>query len=86
MVIATRIALEATPAPTVFRLAAAILAGAAGFGAALYLLRGSFFADLARLKEPLPDDEATAVERPLIPVAPHAVPPPATLAVPAADG
>jgi PST family polysaccharide transporter len=86
IVIATRIALEATPAPTVLRLAAAILAGAAGFGAALYLLRGSFFADLARLKQPLPDDEVIAPERPLIPVAPHSVPPPATLAVPAADG
>jgi O-antigen/teichoic acid export membrane protein len=86
LVIVVRIALEATPAPTVLRLVAAILAGAVGFGVALYLLRGSFFADLARLKEPLPDDDPAVSEPPLVPAAPLSVPPPATLAVPAADG
>ncbi|MGD9891590.1 MAG: oligosaccharide flippase family protein [Dehalococcoidia bacterium] len=86
MVIIVRVALEATPAPTVLRLIAAILAGAAGFGVALYLLRDSFLADLARLKEPLPEEEATASERLPSTTPPLSVSSPATLAVPAADG
>jgi O-antigen/teichoic acid export membrane protein len=86
LVIVVRMALEATAAPSVVRLVAAILAGAAGFGVALYFVQNSFRADLDRLKESLPDDDAVVAERPPAAPAPSPVPSPATLTVPAADG
>lgn len=85
LVIATRLALDLTPAPIVLRLLAAMVAGAAGFGLALYLCRDAFRADLARLKETLPEDDATADEHPPVATPPLPAPAAATLAVPAAE-
>lgn len=83
-VLVTDLLLARTPVPDAIRLLAAMLAGAAAFGLALYLCRTPFRADLARLNESLPEDEQE--EHPPPPVIAPAPPlTPAPLAVPAAD-
>jgi hypothetical protein len=62
-----------------------MVAGAAGFGLALYLCRDAFRADLARLKETLPEDDVTADEHPPVATPPLPAPTAATLAIPAAE-
>lgn len=81
----TRLLLDGTAVPDAVRLIAAMLAGTAAFGLTLYRCRASFRADLARLKETLPDDEAEGEGPPVSPVTPVPTPVPAPLAVPATD-
>jgi O-antigen/teichoic acid export membrane protein len=86
-VIGTRAALEATPTPEAIRLLVAILAGAGAFGIALYLCRDSVRADLARMKETLPEDEGAVEEQPApVPMVPSAAATAPPVALPAADG